>query len=461
VSVDRLDALRLFFAVVLLYLAVLAGAGLELGSSAARGPGGTMSSELIVDGCRAPEGTGSPSRATRVTRKRLPRADGDLSFHVARSADEVLALRSAWATLQGPCLNSDIDVFLAVVEHAPGVVRPHVLVAEAHGAPVAVIAARLEDTRLSARVGYIRFSPRLRMLTVAHGGFMTTRPMDAAVLLDALRRSLGGDRIDLVRLRMLTVGSAAHAGAREWAGVRRRRFAPAVLHWQCAIPGSFDEFLSARSKERRRHVRRYQRRLEEAFQGDLEVRHFTRGAELDRLFADTERVQRRTYQRALGVGFADTRLSRHLTALSMDKGWFRGAVLYLGGEPAAFWHGNAYRGTFATTFTGYDPDLADYRPGTFLLMRVVERLCADPAMHTLDFGFGDADYKRSFGERSVLEEDVIAFEPRPRPLAVDAAMSAVLGAGSLARGALSRSGALRAVRRTWRRRLRRGLGDAR
>jgi Acetyltransferase (GNAT) domain len=388
-----------------------------------------------------------------------PRADSLHSVRVARSQEEVESLRQVWQSLQGQYFTSDIDVFLTVVRHAPGVVRPHALVLEQAGEPVSLVVGRLEDVTLPARLGYVGVSPRMRMVTIAYGGILGAHP-DPAVLFDSLRGSLDGERVDLVRLRMLTVGSSFHAGAREQAGIlRRRRFERALLHWRCAIPDSVDEFLATRSRERRRHIRRYQRRLEEAFQGEVEIRRYTSREDLDRLFADSERVQQRTYQRSLGVGFSDDELTRRLTGLAMDKGWFQGVVLYLRGEPAAFWHGSAYRGTFGTSVTGYDPALAEHRPGTYLLMKLVESLCADPTVHTLDFGFGDAEYKRSLGDTSVLEEDVVVFEPRPRPLALNAVESTLLGSATLARALLG-SGGLETARRAWRRRLTRPQGDS-
>jgi CelD/BcsL family acetyltransferase involved in cellulose biosynthesis len=395
-----------------------------------------------------------------IGERQLPRAAGGVSARVARTLEEVEDLRPVWQSLQAPRFTSDIDVFRTVVQHAPGVVRPHVLVLEQAGEPVSLVVSRLEDVRLPARLGYVGVSPRLRMLTVAYGGVLGAYP-DPAVLLDSLRGSLDHERVDLVRLRMLTVGSPLHSAAREHAGaLRRRRFERALLHWRCAVPDSVDEFLATRSRERRRHIRRYQRRIEEAFPGEVEVRRFTSRDDLDRLFADSERVQARTYQRSLGVGFSDDELTRELTGLAMDQGWFQGVLLYLRGEPAAFWHGSAYRGSFGTSVTGYDPALAEHRPGTYLLMKLVETLCADPSVHTLDFGFGDAEYKRSFGDASVLEEDVVVFERRPRPLAVNAVESALLGTATLARAVLARSGGVKAARRTWRRRLAQPRGDA-
>ena len=48
-----------------------------------------------------------------------------------------------------------------------------------------------------------------------------------------------------------------------------------------------------------------------------------------------------------------------------------------------------------------------------MLAKLIEDLCADES-HTLDYGFGDADYKRRFGDASWLEEDVLVYAPRRR-----------------------------------------------
>ena len=98
----------------------------------------------------------------------------------------------------------------------------------------------------------------------------------------------------------------------------------------------------------------------------------------------------------------------------MQKGWFLAGLLYLHGEPVAFQLGTAYRGTYAASGTAFDPAHSEERPGTYLLMKVIEQLCADPAVDRLDFGFGDADYKRAFADESWVEQDVEVFEPRAR-----------------------------------------------
>lgn len=447
---------RLFACAVALFLGVLALAGLEIGATAARGPGGIMSSELVVDGGRTSWGPATGKRGQRPPRARERDGEGDeLSVHVARSAREVEELRPVWERLQGHHLTSDIDFFLTYMDNAPEAVRPHVLLVEGDGPPETLVVGRVEDGRLEAQLGYkTMLSTRLRTLTVAYGGVLGhVDERRAELVLDRLRGSLGPGEADLLRLRALEPGSVLHSvasGRASW--LRRERSGPSV-HWSSRLPRSLDEFLAPRRKKVRWQARKDVARLQEAHGDDVDVRVFTSRDDLDRLLRDSELVHRRTYQSALGVGFSTSRLHRSLTALALRKGWFRGYVLYLRGKPVAFWHGNAYRGRFGIASTGFDPAYAGDRPGGFLLMRLIEDLCADESVHTLDFGFGDATYKRQLGDERRLEEDVALFAPTPRAVGLNLARTALHGSTELARKALERSALLDDLKRRWRGRL--------
>jgi CelD/BcsL family acetyltransferase involved in cellulose biosynthesis len=372
-------------------------------------------------------------------------------FDVARTVAEVEALRPTWESLQTPFVTSNLDFVVAYIRNAPHAARPHaVVVGPSRDEPTWLVSCRVEEVDLPARLGpKVVLKPRVRALTVTYGGFMG--PLDdgaAPMLLEALSRSIEPGEVDVVRLRMLRVGSPLHAAATESSQLlRRQRFPTRVLHWRAQLPGSLDEYLAGRSRRRRESVRRYSRRLERTYGDDARVEVYRTRDGLDRLFADSALVHRETYQHVLGVGFSEERVQRALTQLGMDRGWFRGYVLYLRDRPAAFWHGNAFGGVFGIGATGFDPAYTEDRPGTYLLMKVIEDLCNDPAVHTLDFGFGDAEYKRNFGDESWVEEDVVVFEPRPRPVALNLAGTALQGTTTAARAALEKVGGLSHLRR--------------
>src|SRR5215208_7188465 len=96
-------------------------------------------------------------------------ADAALSVRVCRTIEEVEALREHWAGFTHP--DADLDVFAQVIRDRDDIVRPHVLVAERDGLPVALLAARLEECELPAKFGYATvLRPRLRRITVVTGG---------------------------------------------------------------------------------------------------------------------------------------------------------------------------------------------------------------------------------------------------------------------------------------------------
>ena len=378
------------------------------------------------------------------------------SVEVARTPDEVEALRPTWAALQSPFLTSDLDFVLAYVENTPGVHRPHAVVLSDENGPVALVSGRIEDAPLPARLGpKTVLNPTVRSLTVTYGGFMgqvdgTTTPQ----LLAALQESVEPGEIDIIRMRMLDLDSPVRTAAIEGSPfLRREHFSAQMPHLRTQISVSLDEFFARRSRRRRDSVRRYVKRLEKTYGDGARIEIFRTRDQIDRLFADSELIHRETYQHVLGVGFSDEKVQRALTELAMDRGWFRGYILYLNDAPAAFWHGNAYKGVFGIGATGFDPAFADARPGTYLLMRAVEDLAADGSVETLDFGFGDAEYKRHFGDECRPEEDVVLVERRARPLALNLARTGLQGTTKVARGAVERVGGLGRLRRRRRERL--------
>ena len=373
-----------------------------------------------------------------------------MSVQVARTHEEVEALRPTWARLQNDYLTSDIDFFLTYCRHTPNVVRPHAVLLEEGGAPKGLVASRLEDIQLPAKLAHKTvLNSRLRALTVVYGGLLGADDETlAGRLIAALRTSVADEPFDLVRVRMLPLGSPQYAGvAGNASPLRRQRFATRMPHWRSELAGSLDDFLASRSRRRRETVRRYSRRLERTYGDDARVEIVKDSGGLERLFADSKLIHRETYQHILGVGFSDETVQRRLAELATERGWFRGYMLYLRDKPVAFWHGNAYRGVFGIGATGFDPTFADDRPGTYLLMRAVEDLCADESVHTLDFGFGDADYKRHFGDGFVDEEDVVVFAGKPRALAVNTLQTALGGLTAVGRSVAARTGSLGALRR--------------
>ena len=381
------------------------------------------------------------------------------SVSVARSLEELESLLPAWERLRGYHVTADPEHYRAVLGALPDGARPHVILVEHGGEPVALALGRVEEVTLPARLGYREvLSPTLRALTLVYGGLLgDSGEVTARTILTELLAALRRGEADVLRLRMLATGSPLDVLARSEPGVLvRPRFVRPSVHYQVAIPDSFDEFLAARTYKTRRNLRYYDRRFVARFGERLQLEQFKDTAELERLFRDTLEVSAKTYQHALGASFVDSPVQRAVFELGLRRGWLRAYVLYIDERPAAFWHGSAYRGVLGPGMTGYDPAYEQVRAGNYVLVRRIEEACADPSLTLLDWGFGDAEYKRHLADRSWDEEDLLVYAPTWRGIRASIGRTGVLAAGELGRRIQSNGRLAAAAKRRWRKRLRRG-----
>ena len=385
-----------------------------------------------------------------------PPAETTRAVKVARSFEELEQLRPAWESFSMHRVDADPDFFTAYAETSPAVVRPHVIELDHGGEPAGLVVGRLEDTVLRAMVGYKAvYRPRVRLLTVAHGGITGAgSPGLAHESVEQLLAALRANEADAALLPGVRTDSPLFEAARTLPpSLCRQRPLSRNTHWKLVLPESMEAFTASLSKRTRQNTRQYANKLQKEFGDRLTLETLSASGDADRIFADLGEISAKTYQGGLGVGFEDTPARRRITTLGLERGWFRAYVLYVDGSPVAFWPGYAYNRTFFTGTPGYDPALAEFRLGTYLLLRVIEDLCTDPAVDEVDYGFGDADYKRRFGTESWEEADVLVFAPRFKGIRVNLVRTAIVGSAQAARAAVDTIGLTAALKKRWRKRL--------
>ena len=352
---------------------------------------------------------------------------GERGLRVLRSASELASVRDAWLRLQGDEIVADPDFFEASLLD-PAVVRPHVVVLEREGQAEAMLVGRIEELRLTSRLGYRTvYAPEVRSITVVNGGVLGAVDDHAFRELQAsLRASLAGREADVAMFRALPLESPFYRiASTEPPFLARQHLRESDVRWETEVPGSLEELLSGHSGKTRRNLRSYARKLEETYDGRLEVRRYTKPDDIDDFFRDIEVVAPKTYQGALGVALRDTPVHRARTKLCLERGWFRGYVLVLDGKPSSFQFGELYSGRFRLGRPGYDPDLAHLRIGTYLLLKVLEELCDDEGVRLVDFGIGDAEFKERFGTRSWREGNVLIYAPTVRGARINVTRTAL------------------------------------
>jgi CelD/BcsL family acetyltransferase involved in cellulose biosynthesis len=371
------------------------------------------------------------------------------TVRILRSTQELLELRDTWDALCWGHPDARLDVFLSVVETLEGVVRPHVLVHLRDGRPDALLVARLEERVLPARFGYATlYRPRVRSVTVVAGGAAGDAAAQAR-LVGELYAGLHRREADVVLFHHLEVGSTLHAAATRLApGWRLQQLVEPTPHRVMDLPDGAAALLPSLGKRLRDNFKRSRRMVHKQFGERATIRRFDAPAEAEEVIAALEAVAARTYQRGLGAGF-DAERDRPLVTLGLRHGWFRAWVLSIDGEPRAFELGSVHDDRFIVGAKGYDPELARAEIGTALQLHVLEELAGDPAIAAVDFGFGDADYKRRLATRSWDEVDVIVYGRSRRGATAMAGRTVVLAGDRCARRAVGPE-RIATVKRRWR-----------
>ena len=213
-------------------------------------------------------------------------------------------------------------------------------------------------------------------------------------------------------------------------------------HWRARLDGSYEDYLGRRSAKTRANLRRYGRKFEAAFPDAIELRIFRDPADLDRLLATTRAVYGDDLPERLG-----RRLLR-LGSRAGDDDLHRSHAAGSAGSSSTSTARRARSGTGSATVASSPPA----RPATIPLSgatvwartcsgRMVEELSREDGLEWIDFGFGDAEYKRHFGDESWLEEDVFVWARRPRAIRLNATRTALLAADRSATVRSSRAAA--------------------
>lgn len=378
-----------------------------------------------------------------------------INVRVIRSTDELEDIRDNWTSWQYHP-NSDIDFYLTVNRLRPQVLRPHVIVLYRDAVPTAMLVGRIEDKHLDLKVGYRSvFRPKARVMNFVHEGFLgDSSDQNCQILVAEIMNSLRLGEGDVALINSLKPNSSMYrAAARLPSFLCRDRFPTTEMRWTLSLPGSTEELFRGLSPKARKNRRQEAQKLLRDHSGNVRVVCFSKAAEVDRVASDIEEVARKTYHRGLGVGFVDTAENRQRLLLEAEKGWLRAYVMYVADRPSGFLIGSLYNGTLHGNFTGYDPDLRKYSPGTFLLMKIIEESCRN-SIKEIDFGSGDAWYKQMFCNHEFVEASIFIFAPNLRGFRLNASRTPTILIDRLARKVLERLKALPRIKRAWRDRVR-------
>jgi hypothetical protein len=377
----------------------------------------------------------------------------ELKVCVLRSVGELGELREVWNSWPGN-RDSEFESFLSFVNSNQETVRPHVLLVSRNGRPDSILVGRIDRGHIDCRLGYLHLRPRARIMRFVYGALRGNQSREnCQILLNSVLRSLSEKEADVAYMNYLREDSHLCELASKGPGLLNRDYIRARQpHFATSLPTTTDEFYKRLSSGARWQAKSRNKKILKDFGDKVSVRCFQNPSEVEELIRDVEEVARKSYQRGLGVGFADGAETRKHLLLKAEHGWLRAYVLYLGGEPTAFWMGDVNESIFGSDHLGYDPAFAKYSPGMYLILRVIEGFCDERQNRItgIDFATGHARYKEILSTEVWQEVSVYIFASTIKGVALNFARTLIGGMDIALKRALVRTNLLEKVKKAWR-----------
>jgi hypothetical protein len=380
----------------------------------------------------------------------------ELVVGVARSLEELAPLRAIWLDGQSDP-EADFNYFKAQQEaRTNSSLRPHVVTIRRGDDLVSILVGRVEKLCSSVAIGYFRIPlPPVKCLTViAPGVIGESAPENVEIFFKSIKDTLRKGEVDVVYFHRLDPNSHLSGLVNGKGGLLSRdRFPILSEHWSANLPPSYPEFLLKLSSNQRHNFKRYPKRFKEKYGDQIRVERYRHLADIDRILKDTENVAQKTYQRGLSAGFANDEATKLRMRLYAESGQLRAYILYVGDTPVAFWNGFGFRDTFYAWTTGFDPAYGELRPGLFLLQELLIDLCEDKVLCRIDFGMGDAQYKREVCDVSTKEVSQFLFGPHARGMLMNLLRTPLIGFSRTSQSVLNKAGLTDRLKKVWRRQL--------
>ncbi|MCC6848708.1 MAG: GNAT family N-acetyltransferase [Deltaproteobacteria bacterium] len=224
--------------------------------------------------------------------------------------------------------------------------------------------------------------------------------------------------VDCLYLHSVRVGSYAWSHIHTSDYVRRnftvylpRGVAP--FHY-LTLPESFEEYLQRQFRKKKRYNLHRQLRLLGNAHGDLQCERVDSEEQVPTLQAAASLVTSRAWQRALASpGMYDVLGSPDRLRDLARRRLLRAYVLMCGTTPRAVVLGYQFAGVYHYAEIAHDATVAQFSPGSTLLYLLIKDLIEHDRPRHVNFGIGDAEYKRVFGNTTIHDASVILFRKTP------------------------------------------------
>lgn len=215
-----------------------------------------------------------------------------------------------------------------------------------------------------------------------------------------------------------------------WIRERFRMYLPdgvRMLHL-VRLPATFEAYLAKFKHKKRYNLARQERLLREHIGGRLELRRIERVDQVASFRDAVATVIRDSWQGRVASPEAYTILQDCEPFEDLaERGLIRSYVLECAGTPSAFVLGYQFGDIYHYAEIAYRQQDARFSPGTTLLYLLIQDLITHRSPSLLNFGIGDAVYKREFGTHQFQDASVLLLDRTVRNAAVQVIHSTFQG----------------------------------
>ncbi len=345
-----------------------------------------------------------------------PAKGGVWTVVVLQTVDEIRERSADWSRLHGCSaranLFDDLDYFLASCVHDRRVHSPYVLFLYRDGEPVGALIGRIQDSRLEFRIGYLAPIGRsVRALSIVRGGILAAESNPACLgrMIRRARELISKGIVKAILYNGVEDDSLVdEVLSRSATALQRHYILRRHIHYFTQVRESMDEFFAVR-RDSRRKVRQEYRAFHREYGDCAKFRTFAGPEDLALFLADAERVAAQTYQRRLGVGFANSEMERELYRRASNSGAFQSYVLYVNAVPIAFMVGLGVGNTYFALQMGYERRYRSSSPGTVMILSILEHLGKQGRYVYFDWGIGEGVHKHKHHDFYTKESSMVMF----------------------------------------------------
>jgi hypothetical protein len=179
-----------------------------------------------------------------------------------------------------------------------------------------------------------------------------------------------------------------------------------------ALASTFEGYLAEFRKKQRYNLKRQVRVMSEAHDNSLIVECVTHNGDVPRLVDAVRKIADKSWK-ATELKRAAPEIVSQPAVLERiaEGGLLRAYLLNVKGQPRAYVIGYLFNGVYHYANIGYDSELSDYSPGNVLLLLVIQDLIEKAGARYMNFGITDAEYKRVFGNRHIVDAGLLILRP--------------------------------------------------